>query len=44
MFQLIGLIQTLATHITADNIEHFVTLIEGLVKLAESTKEESSSK
>ena len=38
MFELISLMSTLATHVNAQNIEHFVSLVEGLVKLAESMK------
>jgi hypothetical protein len=38
MPQFLSLLESLATHVNAQNIEQFVSLVEGLVKLAESMK------
>lgn len=39
MLQFITLLETLSTHINAQNIEQFVSLVEGLAKIAESIKD-----
>lgn len=38
MIQFLSLLETLATHVNADNIESFVSLVEKLITLAESVK------
>lgn len=43
MIQLLSLIEALATHVTPANIDQFVSLVEGLVKLAENVKSSSPS-
>jgi hypothetical protein len=41
--QFLNLIEAIANHVTADNVDKFVSLVEGLIKIAEQAKESSQS-
>jgi hypothetical protein len=41
--QLLSLIESIAAHVNAQNIEQFISLVEKLVALAESVKQPNNS-